>query len=140
MMISSSLISILMFYVRIQIDRLMCFIDLEMFLILKKGKLYIILSIWQILIIVLLSGISVIKTSIRKIEKTQERTFRILLHDKKSLHLKRIKQIAYEVYKSLNKLNPAFMTDMFDERNISYDLRDSSVFFFLFFFLKLLMD
>ncbi len=24
-------------------------------------------------------------------------------------------------------MNPAFMTDMFEERNISYDLRDNSV-------------
>ncbi len=41
-----------------------------------------------------------------------------------TLHLKRI---TCEVYKSLNKLNPAFMTDMFEERNIFYDLRHSSV-------------
>ncbi len=46
---------------------------------------------------------------------------------KTTLQLKCIKRIACEVYKSLNKLNPAFMTDMFEERNSSYDLRDSSV-------------
>ncbi len=39
------------------------------------------------------------------------------------LHLKYIKRIACEVYKSLNILNPAFMTNIFEERNISYDLR-----------------
>ncbi len=73
-------------------------------------------------------------------EKTQERAVRFLLNNKKSsysslleksrqttLHLKCIKRIACEVYKSLNKLNPAFMTGMFEERNISYDLRDSGV-------------
>ncbi len=54
------------------------------------------------------------KASIRKTEKTQERALRFLLNDKKSsysslleksrqstLHLKRIKRIACEVYKSL---------------------------------------
>ncbi len=33
-----SLTNILMFYVRMQIDRLMCSVDLEMFLIMKKGS------------------------------------------------------------------------------------------------------
>ncbi len=41
--------------------------------------------------------------------------------------MKSIKQIASEVYKSLNNLNPTFMTNMFEERNSSYYLRDSSV-------------
>ncbi len=80
------------------------------------------------------------KDSIRKMEKTQERALRFLFNIKKSsysslleqnrqitLHLTHIKRIACEVYKPLNKLNAAFMTDMFKERNISYDLRDSSV-------------
>ncbi len=56
-------------------------------------------------------------------EKTQEGAFQFLLNDKRSsyssllemskqttLHLTRIKQIACEVYKSLNQLNPTFMT------------------------------
>ncbi len=139
-MISSSLINILMFSVRMQIDRLMCSIYLEMFLILKKEKFYIILSFHQILIIVQLSSKFCNKVSICKIEKTQERALQFVLNDKKSsyssllekskqttLHLKCIKRIAFEVYKSLNKLNPLFMTDMFEERNIYYDLRDNSV-------------
>ncbi len=50
-MMSSNLINILMFYVRMQIDRLVCSTDLEMSSILKKGKLYVTLSFWQILII-----------------------------------------------------------------------------------------
>ncbi len=79
------------------------------------------------------------KASICKMEKTQERALRFLLNDKKSsyftlpekirqttLHLKCITRIACEAYKSLNKLNSGFMTDMVEEINISYDLRDSS--------------
>ncbi len=80
------------------------------------------------------------KTSICKMEKTQERALPFLFNEKKMsysclletgcqtiVHLKWIKRIACEVYKTLNKMNPAFMTDMFELRNISYDLRDSSV-------------
>ncbi len=74
------------------------------------------------------------KVSICKMEKMQERALCILLNDKKSsysslleksrhtaLHLKHMKRISCEVYKSLNKLNSAFMTDMFEERNSFYD-------------------
>ncbi len=61
-----------MLYVRMQMDRLMCSIDLEMFLILQKRTLYIILSFCQILNIVQLSDIS----SIHKMVKTQERALR----------------------------------------------------------------
>ncbi len=73
-------------------------------------------------------------------DKIQERALRFILNDKKrsysslqeksrqtTLHLKCIKRIACEVYQSLNKLNPAFVTDMFQKRNICYYLRDSSV-------------
>ncbi len=130
-MISSTLINILMFYVRMQIKTdLMCSIDLEIFLILKKWMIYIIPSFWQILIIDQLSDIHFrYKASM---VKTLERASQVLLTDTKSsysslleksrkttiLHLKCIKRIACEVYKSLNKLIPAFMTDMFQERNI----------------------
>ncbi len=74
-----------MFYVRMQIDRLMCFIDLEMFLILKKGKLYIILSFWQILINVQLSGISVIKLQYVKWRKLMKEHFNFYLMTRNDL-------------------------------------------------------
>ena len=41
------------------------------------------------------------------------------------LHLKRIKVIACEVFKSLHDLNPSFMKDMFAHKEGVYDLRDS---------------
>ncbi len=78
------------------------------------------------------------KSSTRKIEKTQERALRFLLNDKTSsyallleksnsttLHVRRIKAIACDVFKSLNDFNPSFMTGMFEKKDIVYDLRDS---------------
>ena len=73
-------------------------------------------------------------------EKLQERALRFLLNDKFSsyeqllnkcksttLHLKRLKSICIEVFKSLNQLNPKFMNAMFEKKEISYDLRDSHI-------------
>ncbi len=80
------------------------------------------------------------KTSTRKIEKVQERALRFLHNDKISpyqlllekssmttLHIKRIKAIACEVFKSLNDLNPTFMKEMFQEKEVKYELRDSNI-------------
>ncbi len=66
------------------------------------------------------------KSSTRKIEKTQERALRFLLNDKTSsyvllleknnsttIHVRRIKAIACEIFKSLNDRNPSFMKEMF---------------------------
>lgn len=77
------------------------------------------------------------KTSTMKMEKLQERALRFLLNDKTSsygdllkkcssttLHLKRLKSICTEVFKSLKGLNPKFMNDMFEEKEIPYNLRD----------------
>ncbi len=79
------------------------------------------------------------KTSTKKIEKVQERALRFLHNDKTSsyeellqkssmttLHIRRIKAIACEVFKSLNDLNPIFMKDMFQEKEMKYDLRDNN--------------
>ena len=41
------------------------------------------------------------------------------------LHLKRIKTIAYEVFKTLNDHNPIFMKEMFSEKQDMYCLRDN---------------
>ena len=80
------------------------------------------------------------KTSIRKIEKVQERALRFLHNDKISsydtliaksntttMHIRRIKSLACEVFKSLNDLNPSFMKDMFQVKEIPYDLRDDQI-------------
>ncbi len=80
------------------------------------------------------------KTSTKKIELIQERALRFLLDDHKStydellekcqyttLHIRRIKAIAMEVFKSLNNLNPKFMNEIFEIKEIPYELRDTKV-------------
>ena len=44
-----------------------------------------------------------------------------------TLHIRCIKAIASEVFKSLNNLNPNFMNKMFQVKDITYDLRDSNI-------------
>ncbi len=44
-----------------------------------------------------------------------------------TLHIRRIKAVASEVFKSLNNLNPNFMNKMFQLKDITYDLRDSNI-------------
>ncbi len=80
------------------------------------------------------------KSSTTKMEKIQERALRFLYNDKVSsydcllekckgstLHLRRIKTIALEVFKSLNDLNPPFMKEMFDMKQVPYNLRDNNL-------------
>ncbi len=42
-------------------------------------------------------------------------------------YIRRIKTIATEVFKSVNDLNPTFMKEMFNTKEISYDLRDKYI-------------
>ncbi len=44
-----------------------------------------------------------------------------------TLHVRRLKTIAYEVIKSLNDLSPSFMKEMFEKKDVLYDLRDSHI-------------
>ncbi len=44
-----------------------------------------------------------------------------------TLHIRHIKAIASEVFKSLNNLNPNFMSKMLQVKDITYDLRDSNI-------------
>ena len=44
-----------------------------------------------------------------------------------TLLIRRIKKVASEVFKSLHDLNPVFMKDMFEVKEISYDLRDRNI-------------
>ncbi len=44
-----------------------------------------------------------------------------------TFHIRHIKAIASEVFKSLNNLNPNFMNKMFQVKDITYDLRDSNI-------------
>ncbi len=80
------------------------------------------------------------KTCTMKIEAIQERTLRFMFNDMTStynsllekcnyttLHIRHIKAIASEVFKSLNNLNPNFMNKMFEMKDITYDLRDSNI-------------
>ncbi len=44
-----------------------------------------------------------------------------------TLHVRRIKAIACEVFKSLNDLNPSFTKEMFEKKDALYGLRDSNI-------------
>ena len=76
------------------------------------------------------------KKSKNKIEKINERAQRIIHTDyslnyndllKKdedtTIHINMIRNLALEVYKTLNKLNPPFMQNLFEEKHTKYDLR-----------------
>ncbi len=58
-------------------------------------------------------------------------SYAVLLEKSNSttLHVRRIKTIACEVFKSLNDLNPSFMKNMFERKDVLYDLRASPIFF-----------
>ena len=75
--------------------------------------------------------------SIRKIEKIQERGLRLVLQDKVSsyndllqkskrnfLYVERIKKLALFVYKCVNTCGPPLNHDLYDKKQIHYDLRD----------------
>jgi hypothetical protein len=76
-------------------------------------------------------------TNMRQIDKIQERALRFLTGDHTSsyetlrkcigidcLYLKRIKDIAHEVYKTVNKINPEFMHDIFIKKDTTHDFRN----------------
>ena len=76
-------------------------------------------------------------TNMRQIDKIQERALRFLTGDHKSsyaslrkqlgidcLYLKRMKDIVIEVYKTVNKINPDFMHDIFVTKDSTHDFRD----------------
>ncbi len=44
-----------------------------------------------------------------------------------TLHIRIIKTIANEVFKSIHHLNPTYMKKMFNTKEISYDLRDTYI-------------
>ena len=75
-------------------------------------------------------------------EKLQERALRFVYSDNVTtyhtlllkakllpLTLFRLRFLAIEVYKSVNKFNPQFMCDMFKSRISKYDLRNSNLLF-----------
>ena len=74
----------------------------------------------------------------RKMEYIQERALRFIYNDVKTnyrdmltlykhetLHIRRIKAVACEMFKTLNNLNPSFMKDMTEVKESNYDLRDT---------------
>ena len=42
-----------------------------------------------------------------------------------NLHVRRLRMIAMEVYKSLNNINPEFMWELFQKKETEYNFRDS---------------
>ncbi len=80
------------------------------------------------------------KVSSKKIEKIQERALRSMVKDQigtyeqlleksnyATLHIRRLRIILTEVFKSLNNLNPSFMKEMFNVKETCYNLRGSSL-------------
>ncbi len=80
------------------------------------------------------------KTASKKVENIQERALRFKHNDKVStyeslldrcgyttLHIRRIKTIANDVFKSVHYQNPTFMKEIFNTKEISYDLRDKCI-------------
>ena len=76
-------------------------------------------------------------TMMRKMEYIQERALRfiyndfnseyrdmLVLYNHETLHIRRIKAIACEVYKTINRINPSFMKEMIKEKENTHDLRD----------------
>ena len=76
------------------------------------------------------------KTTNREINKIHERALRILFNDyeasfeellqrnnEQTVHTKNLDNLMTEVYKSLNRQNPAFMLDLFIRKEVTYDLR-----------------
>ena len=80
------------------------------------------------------------KSNSDKMERLQERALRFVYSDYitsypnlflksnlLSLSLFRLRVLAIEVYKSVNNLNPQYICDMFSERKLNYDLRNSNL-------------
>ena len=79
------------------------------------------------------------KTDFAKIEKIQYRALKIiynsdlsfedlLLHSNEvSIHQKHLRQLATEVYKSLNNLSPDFLKPYFTLKDMPYNLRNRSI-------------
>ena len=78
----------------------------------------------------------VIQTNLKKL---QYRALRFVFNDHESsyeyllnrgnflsLSMNRLRLLAIEVFKSVKKLNPDYINDMFNLKNVDYDLRDSS--------------
>ena len=76
------------------------------------------------------------KTSNREINRIHKRALRILFNDyeasfeeplqrnnEQKVHTKNLHKLMTEVYKSLNRQNPAFMLDLFIRKEVTYDLR-----------------
>ena len=77
--------------------------------------------------------------SLQKIEKIQERALRFLYNDQLSsydvllsksgrctMRVFRLKFLCIEIFKTLNKLNPSFMQDIFKVKSSSYSLRGTN--------------
>ena len=76
------------------------------------------------------------KGSLDKLEKINERALRLVYSDYASsyevllaksnettIHVQTIRLLAFEIYKTLNNMNPSFMKDYFLEKHVYHDLR-----------------
>ena len=75
----------------------------------------------------------------QKVEKIQERGLRVILNDYQSdykallessgrafMYISRLKKLAMFVYKSYNNIGPGLRNDIFNKKDIPYNLRDNS--------------
>ncbi len=111
----------------------MFYIDLEESLTLKKKKLCIIHSFFQISTIASLYAINAVKMHLKKLKIFKKEPYIFLFNDKVStyeshldrcgittLHIRRIKTIANQVFKSVHDINPIFMKEMFNTKGIFF--------------------
>ncbi len=68
-------------------------------------------------------------TGLKFMLKDQISTYEQLLEkcNYATLHIRHLRIISTEVFKSLNSLNPNFMKEMFNVKETSYNLRDSTL-------------
>jgi hypothetical protein len=80
------------------------------------------------------------KGNIKIMEKLQERALRLIFNDNISsysdllnksqmstLHIHRLRGIALQVFKCINKIGPTYLHDLFQPKCIKYSLRDTSI-------------
>ena len=104
----------------------MQFVDCKHLWVIKKKKQWQILSCIQILITAVLFWHFSSKKSQNKMERIHERSLKLLSNDylssyaeclekstSVSMETKKLRRIIYEIFKTLNNLNPVFMTDIF---------------------------
>ena len=80
------------------------------------------------------------KSNVKLIESLQERALRFVYNDStssyesllrssktESLQIQRLRAMALQVFKCINKIGPSYLHDLFESKDTNYHLRDSNV-------------